>query len=135
VANSFLPGLESLHDQGSKETQLQALTLAHLKITRLSHMLTPSRRVWPASELFPKIQVACTHANLVPPTRRWITILVAKVSAVFGEAPEGFDTPFIFPRSRSTWFDFKWMLFHRKTPVLLTSATSSVTRGEMTEHW
>ncbi|KAH9052488.1 hypothetical protein Ae201684P_001668 [Aphanomyces euteiches] len=78
--NSYLPGLEDLYDQCSTSTQDQANVLASLHITKLSHLLTPCQRVWPASILFDKINRACRQANFVPPTKQWISILVTKAS-------------------------------------------------------
>ncbi|KAF0687702.1 hypothetical protein As57867_020510, partial [Aphanomyces stellatus] len=94
--NAFSPGLENLYDQCSASTRPQALTLALLKINKLSHLLTSCQRVWPASILFEHINAACVRQNLEPPTKQWISILVTKLSS-FPIVPAEEAPPFKLP--------------------------------------
>ncbi|KAH9104123.1 hypothetical protein AeMF1_019699 [Aphanomyces euteiches] len=122
--NSYLPGLEDLYDQCSTSTRDQANVLALLRITKLSHLLTPCQRVWLASILFDKINRACRQANFVPPTKQWISILVTKLSRLF-EIVSVEDAPvFHLPTSSSEWMEWHWMIQPDSSPILLSLATS-----------
>ncbi|KAH9094334.1 hypothetical protein Ae201684P_016944 [Aphanomyces euteiches] len=122
--NSYLPGLEDLYDQCSTSTQDQANVLASLHITKLSHLLTPCQRVWPASILFDKINRACRQANFVPPTKQWISILVTKLSRLFDIVSEEDAPVFHLPTPNSEWMEWHWMIHPDSSPILLSLATS-----------
>ncbi|KAF0687719.1 hypothetical protein As57867_020495, partial [Aphanomyces stellatus] len=102
--NAFSPGLENLYDQCSSSTRPQALTLALLKINKLSHLLTSCQRVWPASVLFEHIKAACLRYNLEPPAKQWISILVTKLSASFPIIPAEESPPFKLPTTSESRF-------------------------------
>ncbi|KAH9094690.1 hypothetical protein Ae201684P_022164 [Aphanomyces euteiches] len=121
--NSYLPGLEDLYDQCSTSTQDQANVLASLHITKLSHLLTPCQRVWPASILFDKINRACRQANFVPPTKQWISILVTKLSRLFDIVSEEDAPVFHLPTPNSEWMEWHWMIHPDSSPILLSLAT------------
>ena len=122
--NAYLPGLENLYDQCSASTQPQAQTLASLKITKLSHLLTPCQRVWPASILFDKIYRACRQFNFDPPTKQWISILVTKLSRWFDVVSEEEAPVFNLPLPSSEWMEWHWMIRPDSTPILLSLASS-----------
>ncbi|KAH9094693.1 hypothetical protein Ae201684P_022167 [Aphanomyces euteiches] len=121
--NSYLPGLEDLYDQCSTSTQDQANVLASLHITKLSHLLTPCQRVWPASILFDKSNRACRQANFVPPTKQWISILVTKLSRLFDIVSEEDAPVFHLPTPNSEWMEWHWMIHPDSSPILLSLAT------------
>ncbi|KAH9074033.1 hypothetical protein Ae201684P_015931 [Aphanomyces euteiches] len=110
--------------QCSTSTQDQANVLASLHITKLSHLLTPCQRVWPASILFDKINRACRQANFVPPTKQWISILVTKLSRLFDIVSEEDAPVFHLPTPNSEWMEWHWMIHPDSSPILLSLATS-----------
>ncbi|KAH9070904.1 hypothetical protein Ae201684P_003002 [Aphanomyces euteiches] len=112
-----------LYDQCSTSTQDQANVLASLHITKLSHLLTPCQRVWPASILFDKINRACRQANFVPPTKQWISILVTKLSRLFDIVSEEDAPVFHLPTPNSEWMEWHWMIHPDSSPILLSLAT------------
>ncbi|KAH9118819.1 hypothetical protein AeMF1_008212, partial [Aphanomyces euteiches] len=122
--NSYLPGLEDLYDQCSTSTRDQANVLALLHITKLSHLLTPCQRVWPASILFDKINRACRQADFVPPTKQWISLLVTKLSRLFEIVSEEDAPVFHLPTPSSQWMEWHWMIQPDSSPILLSLATS-----------
>ncbi|KAF0716334.1 Aste57867_2900 [Aphanomyces stellatus] len=137
--NSFSPGLENLYDQCSASTRPQALTLAMLKITKLSHLLTPCQRTCPASILYEQIKVACVRTNLEPPTKQWMSILVTKLSALFPIVPVDAAPPFKLPTTSNAWQTVSWMILPDQEPILLTAASSksanqTPTRGHPVTH-
>jgi exonuclease III len=122
--NNYLPGLENLYNGFSTTLQWQFLTLASLKITKLSHVLTPDFQVWPASCIWAKIKPECRRLNLVCPSRQCITALVSRLSMCFEvvsveEAPE-----FHLPQENSSWTMDSWLICPGKFPHLLESGTS-----------
>ena len=126
--NSFLPGLENLYDQCSASTQPQALSLASLKITKLSHVLTPCQRVWPASILFEKIKAACVQTNIPPPSKLWISRLVAKLTLSYDCIPEADAPVFQLPSLGTSFYRVSWMVQCSDGPILLTKATSKAAK-------
>jgi hypothetical protein len=126
--NSYLPGLEDLYEQWSVSTQPQALSLALLKITKLSHVLTPCQRVWPASALFAKLKSACVQSNIVPPTKQWISSLVSKLANSFEIIPEEDAPLFCFPTPNTEWIGVCWMIGSKDDPILLATATSKAAK-------
>ncbi|KAF0706615.1 Aste57867_6727 [Aphanomyces stellatus] len=108
----------------SASTRPQALTLALLKINKLSHLLTSCQRVWPASILYEHINAACVRQNLEPPTKQWISILVTKLSASFPIVPAEEAPPFKLPTTSEVWRRVPWMIRPDQEPILLTTATS-----------
>ena len=128
--NAFLPGLESLYDHFSRAQQDQALSLAYLKITKVSHLLTPSGQLWSPEYTHSKLESACTRSNVLPPTLSWIRQLMSYLEQHFDYASEATMPAFKLPTGNTPTVA-EWLIRPDDVSYYLPKVTTKAARVQI----